>query len=132
MSAELILATATAMEMRAALRGLGHGYIPDHSPEAGLPVFLHNGRIIRPVITGVGPLTASFGMGKLAGEGSLSPERCRGILLLGIAGTYDTAMAPLGSIVVACEEIWPEYGIVTSEGVDPRPLAFRSWAAKTP
>ncbi len=48
----------------------------------------------------------------------------RGVLNFGLAGTYDAARAPLGSVVLATEEIWPEYGLATEKGVDPQGIGF--------
>jgi futalosine hydrolase len=118
----ITLIAATAMEMRAVIQGLG----TDHpAPEPGAVASgAVRGIPVRLVTSGIGPLAAAYTAGRLAGEGSFSAERCRGVLSLGIAGTYARAVAPIGSVVVATREIWPEYGLLTEEGVDARALGF--------
>lgn len=118
----LVLAAATAMEMRAVIRGLGLALpVPDIGSgiTAAVGVFP-----VRLIVCGIGPLAAAFAAGRLAGEGALSPATCRGLLSLGIAGSYDAAAAPVGSVVLASREIWPEYGLVTERGVDAEALGF--------
>lgn len=122
MEKEIIIATATAMEMRAVCLGLG---IDEPPPEPRLErcrVASARGYVLRLVVTGVGPLAAAFAAGRLTGEGIVST--CRGVLNLGIAGTYIPAVAPLGSLARATREVWPEYGLVTEHGVDPVALGF--------
>lgn len=122
MKAEIVLAVATAMEMRAVVKGLGLN-VP--SPETGGTASVWVRDIpVRLDVCGIGPLAAAYAAGRLAGEGIFSPGRCRGLLSLGIAGTYDPVAAPVGSVVMACREIWPEYGIVTENGVDAEALGF--------
>lgn len=122
MEKAVILAAATGMEMRAVVKGLGLA-VP--APEVGeyaaarvrdIPVTL--------VVCGIGPLAAAYAAGRLAGEGALCPLRCRGLISFGIAGTYNSAAAPLGSVALATEEIWPEYGLATETGVDAVALGF--------
>jgi futalosine hydrolase len=62
-----------------------------------------------PVICGVGPLNAALALGRLADK---NPA---GVVNLGLAGSYDLLLAPLGSLLAASEEIWPEYGLVRRE-----------------
>ncbi|MCC8194770.1 MAG: hypothetical protein LIP28_09025, partial [Deltaproteobacteria bacterium] len=122
MEAMILLTAATAMEMRAVIHGLG---LDMPAPEPGTGV---TGRVrdipVRLVVSGIGPLAAAFAAGRLAGEGALAPERCRGILSLGIAGTYARNAAPIGSVCMASAEVWPEYGLLTDNGVDPVALGF--------
>ena len=122
MDAPVLLLTATAMEMRAVIQGLG---LDKPAPEPGFSV---SGSVrdigVRLGVTGVGPLAAAFAAGRLAGEGSLAPGRCRGLLCLGIAGTYAQNAAPVGSVVLVSREIWPEYGLATESGVDAEALGF--------
>jgi futalosine hydrolase len=47
----------------------------------------------------------------------------RGVLHLGIAGSFDLTAAPLGELVVATQEIWPEYGVRQADGTL-TPLGF--------
>lgn len=117
----LLLLTATAFEMRAVLGGAGLSCAP---PETGDAVTRIRDVPVRCVVTGVGPLAAAHAAGRLAGEGILSPGGCRGLLLAGIAGTYAPERAPVGSLVLADREIWPEYGLRTEAGVCAESLGF--------
>lgn len=128
MKAEIVIAAATAMEMRAVVKGLG---LDVPAPEVGGTASVWVRDIpIRLEVCGIGPLAAAYAVGRLAGEGGFSPERCRGLLSLGIAGTYDRAAAPIGSVAMASREIWPEYGIVTETGVNAEALGFPLAGAK--
>lgn len=122
MDAQILLVAATAMEMRAVFQGLG---LDKPVPEPGFAV---SGQVrdipVRCLVCGIGPLAAALAAGRLAGEGALSPARCRGLLCLGIAGTYAPNVAPIGSLVMASREIWPEYGLVTETGIDAEALGF--------
>ncbi len=118
LDAPLVLFAATGMEMQAVAAGLG----PDIPvPRTGETVSVrHNGRALLLAVTGVGPLAAAMAAGKAL---------CRtpapaGFICCGIAGTYAAQLAPLGSVVIASREIWPEYGLVTERGVDPVALGF--------
>lgn len=122
MSSSLCLVTATAMEMRAVLEGMGIATPP---PSVGESCLVRGkAGLLRLLVCGVGPLAAAFSIGKLVGQGLLGPEHCRGILSLGIAGSYDAKQAPVGSVVLAEKEIWPEYGLAGEGGVDPVALGF--------
>ena len=121
MDAGIVLVTATAMEMRAVMQGLE---LDGPAPEPGESVTRWVRNIpVRLVCSGIGPLAAAFSIGRLAGEG-MFPDHCQGLLSLGIAGTYASHAAPIGSVVVADVEIWPEYGLLTEQGVDPVALGF--------
>jgi futalosine hydrolase len=76
-----------------------------------LPVLRLGKLSLLPLICGVGLPNAALALGGLP-DGELS-----GVLNLGLAGSYDPVLAPLGSLVAASEEIWPEYGLVLREGV---------------
>lgn len=127
---ELLILAATAMEMRAVALGLELETAVPQTPSDPSRLAHVNGRRIRLALTGVGPLAAAFAAGDLSGRGFLSPETCRGLLCLGIAGTYAPGAAPMGSVAVATREVWPEYGIVTAEGVDAKALGFPLHGAK--
>lgn len=129
MEKELLIFAATAMEMRAVFEGAG---LDVPVPEKGSRTFAHiRSMPAHLVVTGVGPLAAAYAAGKIAGEGVLAVERCRGILNFGIAGTYSPFGAPLGSVVVANREIWPEYGVRTDIGVSAEELGFPLYGKKT-
>lgn len=129
MEKELLILVATAMEMRAVFEGAGLDLaIPD---KGGKTFARIRGVSVHLAVTGVGPLAAAYTAGKLAGEGLLVQERCRGVLNLGIAGTYSPYGAPLGSVVAANREIWPEYGVRTDLGVKAEDLGFPLLGKKT-
>jgi futalosine hydrolase len=111
---DIALITATAMEMRAALAGVplrDEAESPPSGPPASGGIFLHALRLgsvtLHPLLCGVGIPNAALALGKLLGRGI----PLAGVLNLGLAGSYDSGQAPLGSLVAASEEIWPEYGL---------------------
>ncbi|MHC1712185.1 MAG: futalosine hydrolase [Solidesulfovibrio sp.] len=109
---------ATAKEYRAALSPLG----APPAPAPGKAVsWRRGGRDYLAVITGVGPVAAALSLGSILGrhEGGLS-----GVINCGIAGSFDPAKAPLGSLVVATAEAFPEYGLRTEADTDARAIAF--------
>lgn len=119
------------MEMRAVIDGLGQilggqDLGPDVAvPEPGSAVVAQvRDMSLCFVISGIGPLAAAYSIGQLAGEGLLTAARCRGLLSLGIAGTYARDVAPVGSLVMATKETWPEYGLFTEAGIDAKALGF--------
>jgi futalosine hydrolase len=97
----IILACATELESRAALnrRSSGRASEPERA-EIG-------GREILACVVGIGPVAAALNIGALL-------ERfpgTKGILNLGICGSFDTGRIPLGTPCAASAEIWPEYGV---------------------
>ncbi|MFO7726969.1 MAG: futalosine hydrolase [Desulfonatronovibrio sp.] len=73
------------------------------------------------LICGVGPLNAAINL-----ERYLSVNKKINLVMnVGIAGSYDLQNLPLGSVCVASKEIWPEYGVRTSDfRADPELLGF--------
>lgn len=73
------------------------------------------------LVCGVGPLNAAISL-----ERYLESNRhtlC--VINIGIAGSYDLGVFPLGSVCVASREIWPEYGVKTQNCfADPEELGF--------
>lgn len=82
------------------------------------------------LICGVGPVAAALALGRYLGREAAMrrPEPLRGILNLGLAGAYDAGAAPVGSLVAATEEAYPEYGVWPHQEKGqpplPLPLAF--------
>ena len=143
---DLLLVTATPLEMRAVLAGLpGRGFETTAGKNAKpvenapLPsrVTLGN-HTLHLLICGVGPVNAAFSLGQRLGLGNASSgsfgeqedSGClpspvfAGVINMGVAGTYTADAAPLGSVVFASEEIWPEYGLVEAEGIRAEGLGF--------
>lgn len=113
-----LLATATRRELDALLADLP-GEIPE---QMAVPVPVR-GRPWLVCITGVGPVNAALAMGLILAR---HPD-IHAVLNMGLAGTFDTARAPLGSAVLITEEIWPEYGLADDTGVDAAGLGFPQW-----
>ncbi len=121
----LCLAVATAKEYRAAFGPLG----APAAPAAGAAVtWLRGGRDWRLLLTGVGPVAAGVSLGRLLGAGGLD-----GVVNMGLAGSFDLAGAPLGALVAATAETFPEYGL-RQEGTppDPRPRLPPNYIAGEP
>lgn len=68
----------------------------------------------------MGPVNAALSLGRLLQLGS----ELRGVLNLGIAGSFDREALSLYQTVVVREEIWPEFGLRTADGVDPAELKY--------
>lgn len=70
-----------------------------------------NTPMVLPVVVGVGLVAAAATTSQ-----ALARHPVRGVLHLGIAGSFDLDLAPLGSLAVATAEIWPEYGLRHGDG----------------
>ncbi len=91
-------------------------------PARGVSFVRLAGRDAVLLVTGVGPVNAALEAGALLG--GCSP---RGVLHMGIAGSYDLSRAPLGAILAANAESWPEYGVAGPDAVaEPLP-GFPQW-----
>ena len=156
---DILLVTATAMEMRAVLAGL----LPESAPllstpqaaaEQGagctdVPAVISVGpHTLHTLICGIGPVNAAFALGQRLGlpgasvsnvtaspvSSDQATPRCAGathsaspfagVICMGVAGTYDPTVAPVGSVVVASEEIFPEYGVADGNDVSAKALGF--------
>jgi len=105
-------------------RELGHFYPGgqgfDFQAELG-QCAVYRGQEICFLACGVGPLNAALSLQRCL----LSRPGIKLVVNVGIAGSYDLELYPLGSVYLAEVEIWPEYGIRTgSDHVDPRALGF--------
>ena len=63
------------------------------------------------LVCGVGPVASALALGRFLGRETCRSGPPRGILNLGLAGSYDIEAAPLGGLVLATEEVYPEYGV---------------------
>ncbi|QJT09303.1 futalosine hydrolase [Oceanidesulfovibrio marinus] len=120
----LLIASATAMELEAALslcEGAA-GALPGPGTIERRTIL---GQETALLVTGVGPVNAALAAGAALASGTIA-----GVVLVGVAGTFDTSRAPIGSLALADSEIFPEYGLRTPEGVDPRGLKFPQHAGK--
>jgi futalosine hydrolase len=111
----LVLATATKREMRAAL---GQGPKLPELAWSGSVEWRWQGWPLRLLVSGVGPINAALSMGRLLGE---HPE-VLGVLNVGIAGSFEPERLPLRQLAVVQEEIWPEYGLITEQGLEAEKL----------
>lgn len=122
----ILLAAATRMELEAAMGWAGRP-IPAAEGQA-MPVDLpgqpdsQDGLLA--LITGIGPVNAAFCLGLALGRHAV-----RGVLNLGVAGSFSPERLPLGSPVVAISEAWPEFGLHGEAGLDPRGLGFAQYHA---
>lgn len=119
----LLLVCATPMELRACLSPL---LAPD-APETAAaheaagagshawldppPALRLSGCTLDLLVCGVGPVASALALGRFLGRQLRCSELPGGILNLGLAGSYDIGAAPLGSLVLATEEVYPEYGV---------------------
>ena len=125
----LVIATATQTEMKAVLLGFNRrGRIGCRLPAVGdyceSPVNEHHCLL---AVTGVGPVNAALSLGRLLGQ----RKDVSGVMSLGVAGSFNLDHAPLGSVVCADAEIWPEYGLHTDDGIDPEGIKFPVWEYNT-
>jgi len=104
------------MEMRAAFSHLGQS-ITDNSDHLQANI---QGRSMLLLVTGIGPINAGIALSGLLGE---FPKPL-GVLNLGVAGSFNLEELPLGQPVLVHEEIWPEYGLVKKNGIDPKGLGL--------
>jgi len=104
----LVLAAATALEMRAALKSLGTADVPERG---AVRAFLADREMLL-LVTGVGPVNAALEIGGILGQFDVS-----GVIHVGLAGSYDERLAPLGSAVLATAEAYPEYGVAGDDGL---------------
>lgn len=121
----LVIATATQTEIKAVLLGFNRrGRFGCKLPHTGdyceSPVNEHQCLL---TVTGVGPVNAALSIGRILGD----RKDITGVLNLGVAGSFNLDHAPLGSLVAAESEIWPEYGLHTADGVDPKGIKFPVW-----
>lgn len=118
-AAPVLLSVATAKEYKAAFAPLG----APTPPEPGEAVFWRRGgREFLVVVTGVGPVAAALSLGLALGRHAAID--LAGVVNCGIAGSFDLTAAPLGGLVVATAEVFPEYGLRGECGTDARALAF--------
>lgn len=112
----LAVAAATFKELKAALAFLGP--LPEPGPGESLP-FAARGLDLALCVTGVGLVNAALAAGRLLACAPLS-----GLVNIGVAGSSDLSLLPLGAVCAAASETWPEYGLEAPEGPDPRALRF--------
>lgn len=81
------------------------------------------GRDVLLLVTGVGPLAAA-----LEAAAALERFEVSGMLNLGVAGSFDTAKAPLLAPVAASEEVCADFGVAGQDGLaDASGFPFPQW-----
>jgi futalosine hydrolase len=114
----IVLAGATRKELQAALTLLDFGLvIADEGPTP----WVHRDQPFLLLVTGIGPVNAAYTLGRLIGE---RRDRIKGVLNVGVAGAFTFEDHRLGEPVIIDKEIWPEFGLWTEQGVDPRGLGL--------
>jgi len=76
-------------------------------------------------VCGVGPVASALSLALAVGRERV--ESFRGVVNMGIAGSYDLDAAPVGSVVLVDREYFPEYGVwpeCGENGGRPQPLRF--------
>lgn len=97
-----------ASETAAACEAVGTGA---HARPELPPSLQLSGCTLDLLVCGVGPVASALALGRFLGRQTRRSGLPRGILNLGLAGSYDIEAAPLGSLVLATEEVYPEYGV---------------------
>jgi futalosine hydrolase len=71
------------------------------------------------LVCGVGPVAAALSVGACLGGFRRFARRDMpdGVIVAGLAGSYDLRKAPVGSLMSVDEEYFPEYGVRTEAGV---------------
>ncbi|MFW6055590.1 MAG: futalosine hydrolase [Thermodesulfobacteriota bacterium] len=111
----LLVVTATLQEMRAVLAPFGElGDAQLTRPGT----WRHQDQCFLVLVTGIGPLNAAMSLGRVLGSGI----PVRGVVNLGIGGSFDPVRIPLLSKVVVIKEYWPEIGVRTKTGIDVQAL----------
>jgi len=70
-------------------------------------------------VCGIGPINAALFI-----EKAILLYKISGVINIGIAGSFDIKKIPIGSLTIAKEEIWPEYGLKQRGIVDPKGLKY--------
>lgn len=111
----VLVVAATGLELRAALK------LEADAPQGRLFEASAFGRPVLALVTGIGVVNAALALGRALERAGIS-----GVLNLGVAGSFDLAAHPLGSVRLVEQEIWPEYGLLFSGAVaaDARALGF--------
>lgn len=133
----LLLALASLPELHAVWPDAAQRPFPEHTsvacPPLGLPglpeqAAREQGLEVSICLTGVGPVNAGIALGRALAGGHVDA-----VLNAGLAGSFDLAHAPLGSVWRVRREVWPEYGLLgdaatpAPEGADARALGFPLW-----
>ncbi|MFW6177446.1 MAG: futalosine hydrolase [Desulfohalobiaceae bacterium] len=111
----LVLAAASRKELRYALPTEELSRL-----RVGEPVLLPGSLALLVLVTGLGPINAALAMGRLLGQGI----SIRGVLNLGLAGSFDLDSIGLGQPALVSTEICPEFGLRYQDHVDHQGLGW--------
>lgn len=114
----LIIAAATRRELKGALGPLGSGFALAGDGRGRVVL---RGEEFLLLETGIGPVNAAFALGLFLGE---NRGRVKGVVNVGVAGSFDLDRVGLRQRVVVRTEIWPEFGLWGEGGIDPRGLGL--------
>lgn len=124
----ILLCAATPAELLAAVPASLLPYdetgLPLLTP---LPLLLGHGVQAVACATGVGPVNAALGMGMVLARCAAAGQQLRGVINVGLAGSFDLERWPLGSLHVVGEEIWPEYGLHDGRQVVAQAFSYPQW-----
>ena len=112
----IVIVAATVLEMRAAF---AHRTLTIPEEFHWVETEESWGNLVL-LVCGVGPVNAGISLGHLLGV----LARPVGVLNLGVAGAFSLEELPLGKAVLVSEEIWPEYGLLTPSGLDPKGIGL--------
>lgn len=114
----LILACPTRHEMSALLRHFK--LAPQLPQEGGAAAGKLAGREFTLAVLGIGPVNAAYEAGVLLAR----KHEYGGMILAGVAGSLAPNKARIGDLFKIQEEIWPEYGLIKGDAIDPRGLGI--------
>ncbi|SHN50516.1 futalosine hydrolase [Desulfovibrio litoralis] len=124
-----LIVVATNLELEAVFReSKFQDQAPVHLIDGGFKTILYKSNTYTFLVCGVGPLNASFYLGKFLGQftNAFKDSKINFNLIInfGIAGSYDLTLLPLGSVILANSELFPEYGLRLDKLADPKALGF--------
>ena len=105
----IAIITATEKEMKSAM-AFASGVPVVRQGEAAS--FAVQGRQLLLCVSGVGVINAALCAGRILARGDV-----RGVVNLGVAGAFDLEGFPFGTAFKVWREIWPEYGLLTEDGI---------------
>lgn len=120
----IVLVCATPMELKPVLgKGQTANAVPGQPFPARLPesfIGVPKGRRdVLALVTGVGPVNAALAAGR-----TLAGHEISGMVNIGVAGTYDEKALPMLATAVATAECWPDFGLATETGIDPKGIGL--------
>ncbi|MHC1702122.1 MAG: futalosine hydrolase [Humidesulfovibrio sp.] len=103
----ILAIAATARELSAAL-GVCPERLPEQ-PQGAVAPFTAYGRELLVCVSGLGVINAGLALGA-----ALTRDDVEGVVCLGVAGSFDLSVHPLGCVRLVDREVWPEYGLLAT------------------